>query len=234
MFLEKDRILFIAIYFITKMRHLSLKTPCRINKSDLLFRIAQYLLVNGSFINSLGLLTGKMGIVIFFCHYSRHANNAVYEEFAGELLDEIYEEIHNETPISFADGLCGIAWGILHLIENGFVDADPDEVLSDIDQAIMKYDVRKITDTSLSSGLLGVAHYVFRRKNIDSGYLQELTENMEFQNLKKPDLNSLLKEMVENIEINEDLFELENPLLGIENGIVGIGLKLIWANNEQL
>ena len=202
--------------------------------SDILSRISQFLILNGSFTDNLGLLTGKMGIVIFFYHYSRYANDTLYKEFAGELLDEIYEEIHTETPIDFASGLCGIAWGILHLIENNFVDADPDEVLSDIDQAIMKYDVRKITDTSLNTGLLGIAHYIFQRKNIDDIYLQELIENMKSKNLQIPDPNSLLKKIVENIEINDNMFEQKIPLLSIEqNGLTGMGLKLVFEKNEK-
>ena len=203
--------------------------------SDILSRISQFLMLNGSFTNNLGLLTGKMGIVIFFFHYSRYTNDTTYEEFAGELLDEIYNEIHTETPVGFASGLCGIAWGILYLIEKGFVDADPNEVLSDIDQAIMKYDVRRISDTSLDTGLLGIAHYIFQRENIDDIYLQELIDNMKFRNLEKPVHNLLLKKIVENIEINDNVFKQKVPLLSIEqNGIAGMGLKLILEKNERI
>jgi hypothetical protein len=206
------------------------KTFPHTQKLDLLTRIVHYLIINGSFTDNIGLLTGKMGIVVFFYHYYRYSNDAIYEKFAGELLDEIYEDIHTDTPIGFSNGLCGIAWAILHLIENGFVDADPNEILIDIDHAIMKYDVRRINDKSLNTGLLGIALYFSQRKNVDKIYLHELFENMESQNIQIPIQHSILKKIVENIRIyGEEVFKQKKPPLSIENnGIAGMGLKIIW------
>ena len=69
--------------------------------SELLKRIANHLIINSSFLDNLGLFHGKMGIVIFFYHYSRYTHNPLYEEFAGELLDEIFEEIHKFNGNTF-------------------------------------------------------------------------------------------------------------------------------------
>jgi len=101
-------------------------------------RIANILLLNASFIDNLGLLNGKMGIAIFFYHYSRHMNERIFEDYAGELVDEIYEDIRAKTPIDFANGLTGIGWGFEHLATNKFVQADTDVVLSEIDSAIYR------------------------------------------------------------------------------------------------
>ena len=79
-----------------------------------------------------------MGIVIFFYHYNRYTDNKIFEDFAGELLDEIFEEINSNTPINFADGLTGIGWGIEYLLQNKFVNADSDEVLTEIDDTIFR------------------------------------------------------------------------------------------------
>lgn len=102
----------------------------------LLKRISNILFLNASFLDNLGLLKGKMGVAIFFYHYYRYSGNVIYNEFANELIDEIYTEINVETPISFADGLAGIGWGLHYLVKNKFVKADIDEVLSEIDNAI--------------------------------------------------------------------------------------------------
>jgi lantibiotic modifying enzyme len=191
-------------------------------------------MINGSFADNIGLLAGKMGIVVFFYHYSRYTNDVIYEKFAGELLNEIYEDIHSDTPIGFSDGLCGIAWGILHLIENDFVDADPNEVLKDIDQTIMRQDVRRIADESLDTGLLGIAYYFFQRKNTDKIYLHELTENMKSHHLEIFVQNSLLGKIIEDIEINDEAFKQKKPSLSIEkNGIAGMGLKLLWNKDGK-
>lgn len=104
--------------------------------ADRLQRIANVLLINASFIDNIGLLNGKMGIAIFFFHYGRYSNNNVYTDYAGELIDEIYEEINTNTPTDFDNGLTGIAWGIEYLVENKFVDADTDVILADIDNFV--------------------------------------------------------------------------------------------------
>ena len=83
----------------------------RIN--DRLRRIANVLLINASFIDNPGLLNGKMGISIFFYRYGRYLDNKIYTDYAGEIIDEIYEEIAINTPLNFASGLTGIGWGIV-------------------------------------------------------------------------------------------------------------------------
>jgi hypothetical protein len=103
-----------------------------------LLRIANVLLLNASFIDNPGLLNGKMGIAIFFYHYARYTGNKIYDDYAGELIDEIYEEINTNTPVDFANGLTGIGWGIEYLVKNHFVEADTDEALSEIDTSVYR------------------------------------------------------------------------------------------------
>jgi hypothetical protein len=87
-------------------------------------RIINLLLLHSSFMNDLGLLNGKMGISIAFFHLFRETGNVVYENYAGELIDEIYEEINVSSSWNFADGLAGIGYGIEYLVSNKFIDAD--------------------------------------------------------------------------------------------------------------
>lgn len=115
------------------------KTDFNRRINDRLQRIVNVLLLNASFIDNIGLLNGKMGIAIFFYHYSRYTGNKIYEDYAGELIDEIYEEINTNTPVDFANGLTGIGWGIEYLVDHNFLDADTDEVLSEIDNVIYRH-----------------------------------------------------------------------------------------------
>ena len=117
------------------------------------------LILEASFLTDLGLFHGKMGVVIFFYEYGKQSGNPVFTEFAGELLDEVWEEINQNTPTDFASGLAGIGWGIEYLIEKGFVDATGD-ICEEIDRKIMETDIRRITDLSLETGLTGLLHYV--------------------------------------------------------------------------
>jgi hypothetical protein len=105
---------------------------------DCLRRIANILMINASFTENLGLLNGKMGIAIFFYHYFRYTNIKIYDDYAGELLDEIYQQIKLTTPVDFANGLTGIGWGIEYLVKQKFVQADTDETLEDIDSLIYR------------------------------------------------------------------------------------------------
>jgi hypothetical protein len=118
----------------------------------LLKRIADHQMLHGSFRRDLGVLNGKMGIVLFFFHYARYTGRVLYEDFAGEMLEEVIQELHSDLPIRFSDGLCGIGWGVEYLIQNAFIAGDSDEILEDLDQKIMEWDPRRATDLSFESG----------------------------------------------------------------------------------
>ncbi|MBW6535468.1 MAG: hypothetical protein K0B11_10695 [Mariniphaga sp.] len=127
-------------------------------------RISNTLLLNASFIGNIGLLHGKMGISIFFFHLARQIKNQIYEDYAGELIDEIYEEITANTPIDFENGLAGIGYGIEYLVQNGFIEADTDEVLEEFDNRIFKELIYNTPhDIGLLNGLTGLGAYFLKR-----------------------------------------------------------------------
>ena len=108
-------------------------------------------------------------------------HNTLFEDFGGEILDEIFDDMHTEMIWGFESGLCGIAWGIEYLLANKFISGDSNEVLFDIDQKIMEKDLRRITDYSFETGLAGLACYVSLRligKNeetaFDKSFIDEL------------------------------------------------------------
>ena len=128
--------------------------------------ISRYLMLHGSFTHNLGLMNGKMGAVLFFYHYAKYTRKTLYRRFAGEMLNEIYQEITNAYPYNFGDGLCGIAWALVYLIRNGFVSTDDEkDLLSDLDAKVMEWDVRRLNDASLETGILGLGHYILSRYN---------------------------------------------------------------------
>jgi hypothetical protein len=127
-------------------------------------RIINSLLLNASFIDNFGLMHGKMGISICFFHLARQTGNQIYEDYAGELIDEIYEEITANTPVDFENGLAGIGWGIEYLVQNGFIEADTDEVLEEFDNRIFKELIYNTPhDIGLLNGLTGLGAYFLKR-----------------------------------------------------------------------
>jgi hypothetical protein len=101
-------------------------------------RYANLLLLNGSFVDDPGLGKGKIGIAIFFYHYHRLNGCNQFGDYADDLIDQIYEELNINTPIDFENGLAGIGWGIEYLVENKFIEGDPDEILNEINDKIIK------------------------------------------------------------------------------------------------
>lgn len=116
-------------------------------------RIVQHLILHSSFTGNLGLRNGKMGFILSFFKYADFTKERLYRTFAEELIQEIYEDISQNEPIDFENGSCGIAWGICYLVQNGFVKANEDEVLKELDIKISEKDVRRVTDYSLETGL---------------------------------------------------------------------------------
>lgn len=234
------------------------RSECITVQTELLQRIARYLMLHGCFTSNIGLLNGKTGIAIFFYHYARYTGKHIYNNFAGELLDEIYKEIHLNIPVNFRDGLCGIAWGVEYLIRNRFVEGNPDDVLDDLDKQIVERDVRRISDYSLETGLTGIACYVISRMEnrekehayIRSDYIYDLIESLK---RKEEDTHLVLIEALQNIVQEKKVLPSYNPVfsivdkikynkktvfessrfLGIDNaGYAGIGLQLMEVGKQ--
>ena len=94
-------------------------------------------LVTGArFSDNTGLLNGKTGIALFLFHLARATGNSEYEAYAGEMIDQIMESLHETGTADYADGLAGFGVGISYMIRQRFIGGDADEVLADIDRVI--------------------------------------------------------------------------------------------------
>lgn len=103
----------------------------------ILQNIANILMLNVHNIDSPGILEGKMGIVLFFYHYGRYSQNSIYSEIADELLDSVLDNVNKLPDLSFDQGAIGIAWGVRYLIRNGFIEGDPKEILSEVENILL-------------------------------------------------------------------------------------------------
>ncbi|HQG37243.1 MAG TPA: lanthionine synthetase LanC family protein [Bacteroidales bacterium] len=184
-------------------------------------RIANVLLINASFTDNLGLLNGKMGIAIFFYLYARYTNNKIFSDYAGDLIDEIYSEINESTSINFADGLMGIGWGIEYLVKNNFVEADTDEVLSDIDNAIYKHRINSPLLLSTGCDFFDYGLYYISR-------LKSSSENDDLKQLMKKHHLIFLIDECERIFIYKRYldFNIETLKIGTINSILWFLLEM--------
>lgn len=129
-----------------------------------------------------GLLRGKIGMVIFLCHYARHVQNDYFDEVAGELWEELVEEIAGEVPVTFGSGICGIGWGMLYLRQHSFVEGDIEHLLEKTDCRVMERNPVRLTDWSLQSGLSGILHYVMYR--LKTSHLQTRFDPLYLEDLR--------------------------------------------------
>lgn len=207
-------------------------------KDDILLkRIANHLIMHASFMDDIGLYHGKMGVVLFFAHYGRYTGESLYDDFAGELLSEVCEHLYYSLPIDLENGLCGIGWGVEYLLQNGFIEGDSDEILSEIDNKIMERNLQRLNDKSIRTGLEGVVYYVHKRltsssrntttKPFDEKYL--LDWELVNRAIIMPEESQMLLSIVGAVSKEIDIMPLS---LGLENGCTGCGINLLLSREN--
>jgi hypothetical protein len=126
-------------------------------------QIADMLLLNGTLTECAGLIHGKIGIAIFFFHYAQYTNNELFADYAMDLIGEIFNQIHVNSPADYQKGIAGIGVGIDYLIQNKFLSVEND-IIEDLDQRIVRavlYD--PWMDFSQYDGLIGYGRYWMMR-----------------------------------------------------------------------
>ncbi len=190
-------------------------------------RIAEYLLLNGSNIQEIGLFHGKMGIVVALYLHAEACDDDILREYAWELFQQVYDKVHTDMPVGLERGLAGIGYGTTLLCKRGLVECDLNEILVDIDQKIMERDPRRMTDMSVRTGARGLMLYLSLRQNVeavttfDSGYLRELQETMTRYNI--PSGNLSIMDILHKPSFAETEY-IEKPL-GIDGGCAYYILK---------
>lgn len=94
------------------------------------------MLLNGGFLENLGLYTGEMGLILFFFIYSRYMNNELFSEYSFHLLDKIQNNLHEDTPINYKQGVAGIGCAIEYLVKNEYLKDNTDEILEEFDKRL--------------------------------------------------------------------------------------------------
>ena len=95
-------------------------------------QIADMLLLNGTLTECPGLVHGKMGIAIFFFHYAKYTGNELFADYAMDLIGEMLNQIHVNSPADYEKGIAGIGVGIEYLIRNDFFKVE-DDICEDFD-----------------------------------------------------------------------------------------------------
>lgn len=86
----------------------------------------------------IGLVTGKMGLCIYYYYLSRWEENEEFKHLAEYLLDDVVGQLSDTLDVTVESGLAGIAIGISHLVKEKFIEGDINEILEDMDSVIFK------------------------------------------------------------------------------------------------
>lgn len=113
--------------------------------------------------DDIGLLHGRMGIVLFLYHYARYSNDPSYWDLADEMLKNIIKNIKSDLSYCLLSGLCGVGWGIEYLYQHGFIDANTNQMLEYIDKRIMEINPLRMEDLDKEYGFGGIVLYLLAR-----------------------------------------------------------------------
>jgi lantibiotic modifying enzyme len=184
-------------------------------------QIAEYIEQNGLSCSNHGLMHGNMGMSIFFYHLARNTNNPEYDKIAGDLLDKAFDNMSVLASVDFENGLAGIGWGIEHLVQNNFIEADIDEILEEADNKVFKaLNENPVSSFELDNGLTGYLFYlIYRLKNKTPSFSMAAQINKELIILTINKIDELVTSQFPNIvkEMQFDLFwRFPVMILGLE------------------
>ncbi|PWS26108.1 hypothetical protein DHW03_15020 [Pedobacter yonginense] len=117
-----------------------------------------------------GLLSGKIGIALFFVHYAKYTNLQKDEDFAFEFIQSLLA--HNycgKHQLTYSGGISGLGWFLEHLNAIGFADVDTEETLGDFDSymgAKMCEEIASYNFDFLHGGLGVFFYFTYRKQSI--------------------------------------------------------------------
>lgn len=226
------------------------------HNSELLKDIAHHIILNNNLSPNNGLLSGKMGIIIFLFHYGRYSGNDIYNEFAEIMLYNIFNDLSIDYSIDFCNGLTGIGWGIEYLYQNDFIEGNTNEILEEFDKKVLSINIETIEDLNLNNGFGGVIHYLLARLYT----IEKLNRKNPFNCLFLLNVYEKVKKILENNSKDSDSlgifvrysiffeklttiqqpsiydisylslpegYQMRNFVFGLD-GNAGVGLKLIF------
>lgn len=113
-------------------------------------KLVDYVLINACSVNSTGLYNGKAGLALSLFEVARYLQDEYIEEQAFDLLQESL--LTKNKNINFENGLSGVGYVLLYLIENKFVDADFEELFGEkIEKILVDIDKLKEKPVALLS-----------------------------------------------------------------------------------
>jgi hypothetical protein len=158
--------------FCQKQKSISLNMELNNKLKDLNDRFINYLLLNASFNNDIGLLTGKSAAVLFFAMNKDLPDKNWIEDILLDHIEEVLKQINKYTPMTFGDGIAGVGGLLNYLHKQGYLDNNATYFLEETERYFFNAVLGAKIDTyGLKYGVAGIAEYFLNL------YLSEVTNN---------------------------------------------------------
>ncbi len=169
---------------------------------------------------AIGVLSGTSGIALFFFYYSKYLDVDTYADVGIEILEDTINRINDGYQFpTYCTGIAGAGWVFEHLLEEGFLDTNNDELLSELDNylvGIMSLEMQSGNYDFLHAGI-GYGYYFLKR----------------FQNTKNSNLKERYREYLTNMILllkktaEKDAKGIKwKSVLNKETGLKGYNLSL--------
>lgn len=167
-----------------------------------------------------GLMKGKMGALIWLCHFETWVSDVQANKTAMAFYSVIETHVEEQRlPWNFQYGLSGIGWGLLYLHAKGLIHALPDHLIYQIDKQLYLIPPESIEDTGLYIGATGILAYLTLR--LTAKHLEQtiLPLKQWYEKAKKIFLSDNRQEVIYYAHlfcsIYEDGVEQTQPLIGV-------------------
>jgi len=138
-------------------------------------------LLDSSKNQEIGLYSGNTGLALFLFYYARFKNSATLHQQASKILDDLFIQIESAShPLfSFCSGIAGVSWLVDHLCRQGFLQANSDEMISDVDIFLYESALFELSHGHFDflHGAMGVVFYFAKRNRQD--YLRHLVRALD-------------------------------------------------------
>lgn len=85
--------------------------------------------------NSIGILGGSSGIIMFLFHYAQYSDDIIYSEVGKEYVYQLFDKINaGNIGTTFCNGLAGTIWLLDYLVKNNFIEFDIDDNAAPLDE----------------------------------------------------------------------------------------------------
>ncbi|MEP7143442.1 MAG: lanthionine synthetase C family protein [Ferruginibacter sp.] len=132
-----------------------------------------------------GLLSGYCGSALFYAYYYKLTAEKKYLNKLNYIIEKTIKTLSKKKLLySHCSGIAGIAWGIQHLVKNGFIEQDETEnSFEEIDEFlfnVMKQDLNEYRYDFLHEGLGIMLYFLDKQPGaITQTYLEEAVTWLE-------------------------------------------------------